>query len=64
MTDDDLKSLVDPANMAVKVSRRDFPLVLSKNLHGGTTVAATMFIANKVGIPIFVTGTDKYEICT
>jgi pseudouridine-5'-phosphate glycosidase len=39
-----------------KVSLRDMPYVLSKNLFGATTVAATMRIASWAGIKIFVTG--------
>lgn len=39
-----------------KVSLRDMPYVLSKNLYGATTVAATMRIADMAGIKIFVTG--------
>jgi pseudouridine-5'-phosphate glycosidase len=39
-----------------KVSLRDMPYVLSKNLYGATTVAATMRIASMAGIKIFVTG--------
>ncbi len=39
-----------------KVSLRDMPFVLSKNLYGATTVAATMRIADMAGIKIFVTG--------
>lgn len=39
-----------------KVSLRDMPYVLSKNLYGATTVAATMRIAAMAGIKIFVTG--------
>jgi pseudouridine-5'-phosphate glycosidase len=39
-----------------KVSLRDLPFVVSQHLHGATTVAATMRIAAKAGIPIFVTG--------
>jgi pseudouridylate synthase len=39
-----------------KVSLRDMPYVLSKNLYGATTVAATMRIASIAGIKIFVTG--------
>lgn len=39
-----------------KVSLRDIPYVLSKNLYGATTVAATMRIAAMAGIKIFVTG--------
>ena len=39
-----------------KVSLRDMPYVVSKNLPGATTVAATMRIAAMAGIKIFVTG--------
>lgn len=39
-----------------KVSLRDMPYVISKNLYGATTVAATMRIASMAGIKIFVTG--------
>jgi pseudouridine-5'-phosphate glycosidase len=39
-----------------KVSIRDMPYVIAKNLPGATTVAATMRIASKAGIKIFATG--------
>ena len=39
-----------------KVSLRDFGYALEKRLTGGTTVAATMFVAEKVGIKVFATG--------
>jgi pseudouridine-5'-phosphate glycosidase len=39
-----------------KVSLRDIPYVLSQNLYGATTVAATMRIAAMAGIKLFVTG--------
>lgn len=39
-----------------KVSLRDLPYVISQNLYGATTVAATMRIADMAGIKIFVTG--------
>lgn len=39
-----------------KVSVRDIPFVISQNLYGATTVAATMRIASMAGIRIFVTG--------
>lgn len=44
------------ANEVWKVSLRDLPYVLSKNLYGATTVAATMRIAAMAGIEVFVTG--------
>jgi len=39
-----------------KVSRRDLPVVVAKKLWGATTVAATMIIAARAGIEVFVTG--------
>lgn len=39
-----------------KVSLRDMPYVISQNLYGATTVAATMRIADMAGIKVFVTG--------
>jgi len=39
-----------------KVSLRDMPFVMAKQLPGATTVAATMRIASMVGIKIFATG--------
>jgi len=44
------------ANDVWKVSLRDMPYVITKNLYGATTVAATMRIASMAGIKIFVTG--------
>lgn len=39
-----------------KVSLRDMPYVISQQLYGATTVAATMRIADMAGIKLFVTG--------
>ncbi|MCD6330531.1 MAG: pseudouridine-5'-phosphate glycosidase [Candidatus Cloacimonetes bacterium] len=39
-----------------KVSRRDIPYIISRKLHGATTVAATMIISQLAGIKVFVTG--------
>lgn len=44
------------AKDVVKVSRRDFPLVISQKKDGATTVAGTMMVAKEAGISIFVTG--------
>ena len=44
------------AENVLKVSRRDFPLVISQNGDGATTVAGTMIAANMAGIRLFVTG--------
>ncbi|MBE5901406.1 MAG: pseudouridine-5'-phosphate glycosidase [Lachnospiraceae bacterium] len=39
-----------------KVSRRDLPLIVAKEMDGATTVATTMIIAAMAGISIFATG--------
>ena len=39
-----------------KVSRRDLPIVVAKKLDGATTVATTMWIAQRAGIEVFATG--------
>ena len=39
-----------------KVSLRDMPYVISKNIAGATTVASTMRIASMAGIKLFATG--------
>lgn len=40
----------------MKVSRRDLPLCFARKLWGATTVAATMILARKADIEVFVTG--------
>ena len=49
-------SLLGQGEQAAKVSLRDLPSVLGKKCTGGTTVAATMFAAEKAGIAVFATG--------
>lgn len=39
-----------------KVSRRDLPVVVARKLDGATTVATTMWIAQRAGIEVFATG--------
>ena len=39
-----------------KTSRRDLAYVMARRLHGATTVSATMLLAARAGIHIFVTG--------
>ena len=39
-----------------KASRRDLPYLVSNRRSAGTTVAATMLIAHRCGIPLFATG--------
>ena len=40
----------------LKASRRDLAVIAAKGLNGATTVAATMIIAERVGIKVFATG--------
>ncbi|XP_025021809.1 uncharacterized protein LOC112540522 isoform X2 [Python bivittatus] len=55
LQDEELEILATAKNV-MKVSRRDFPYVLSQGLSGGTTVAGTMIVAHRARIPVFVTG--------
>ncbi|MDK2865972.1 MAG: pseudouridylate synthase [Clostridiales bacterium] len=55
LTDDELEYLGQAQNV-VKVSRRDFPIVIANKQNGATTVAATMICAALAGIAVFVTG--------
>ncbi|XP_076281429.1 uncharacterized protein LOC143209541 [Lasioglossum baleicum] len=41
---------------SIKCSRRDLSAIISQKLNGGTTVSATMLLANLSGIPIMATG--------
>ncbi len=51
----DLERLAGPGDV-IKVSLRDFATALTKNVMGGTTVAGTMFAAERAGIKVFATG--------
>jgi len=53
---EELEQLGKAGTMVTKCSRRDLPFVISQQLDGATTVAATMIIASMAGIPIFATG--------
>jgi pseudouridine-5'-phosphate glycosidase len=55
LDDDDLELLGSHPDV-LKVSIRDLPYVVSRELHGATTVAATMRLAALAGIRVFVTG--------
>ncbi|QIB27104.1 pseudouridine-5'-phosphate glycosidase [Caloranaerobacter azorensis] len=44
------------AKNVFKVSRRDIPFIIAKQLDGATTVASTMIISALSGIKVFVTG--------
>jgi pseudouridine-5'-phosphate glycosidase len=55
LTDDELSHLAS-SKSNMKVSRRDIANAIVKNASGGTTVAATMFAAYRLGIRVFATG--------
>lgn len=55
LTKDEIEYMAKAQNV-MKVSRRDFPYVISKELDGATTVAGTMIAAKMAGIKLFVTG--------
>jgi len=55
MTREEIETFGQASNVW-KVSLRDLPYVVSQNLLGATTVAATMRIASMAGVKIFVTG--------
>ncbi|XP_035218518.1 pseudouridine-5'-phosphate glycosidase-like [Stegodyphus dumicola] len=56
LTAKNLEILASKQKSFIKVSRRDMPYVITKGLSGGTTVAGTMLLAHRAGIPLFVTG--------
>jgi pseudouridine-5'-phosphate glycosidase len=53
---DELDALARLGSEAGKASRRDLPFLLQRGLSGGTTVAATMILAEMAGIRLFATG--------
>ena len=53
---DRLENLARLSGGVVKASRRDLSAVVARNGSAGTTVAATMYIAELAGIEIFATG--------
>ncbi|KAL3104810.1 hypothetical protein niasHT_024009 [Heterodera trifolii] len=56
LSQDELRRISMPKTDAVKVSRRDLANCLVEKRIGGTTVAATIWIAHRAGIRIFATG--------
>lgn len=53
---DEMLDFLGKSDEILKVSRRDFPYIISQKLHGATTVASTMIAASLAGIKVFVTG--------
>ncbi|KAI1730495.1 indigoidine synthase A like protein [Ditylenchus destructor] len=52
----DLERIADPNHKTIKTSKRDIANVLAERAIGGTTVAATMWIAHQAEIKVFATG--------
>ncbi|WP_240838897.1 pseudouridine-5'-phosphate glycosidase [Acidaminobacter sp. JC074] len=55
LTDEELEFFGQSSDI-LKASRRDLPFIVAGGLHGATTVATTMIIAQMAGIKVFVTG--------
>jgi len=55
LTSDELEFFGQSSDI-LKASRRDLPFIIANQLHGATTVATTMIIAEMAGIKVFVTG--------
>ncbi len=55
LTDEALVRVAEGRDV-VKSSIRDLPVVMAKGMTGGTTVAATSYLAHRAGIRVFATG--------
>ena len=55
LQEEELRTLAEAKNVR-KISLRDFGIAITRKLIGGTTVAATLFVAEQVGIRVFATG--------
>ena len=55
LSDNQLTALANNSDVR-KVSTRDIALVVARNWTGATTVASTLWIANRAGIKVFATG--------
>lgn len=62
LAEDQLEHIARKGSAVVKVSRRDLAAVVAQEKDGATTVSATMLIAARVGISVFVTGGDTSSV--
>ena len=53
---EEIELLGKMGTQVIKTSRRDLPFVIANKKTGATTVAGTMIIAQRAGIPVFATG--------
>ncbi|MFZ3392935.1 pseudouridine-5'-phosphate glycosidase [Rhodococcus sp. 7Tela_A2] len=56
LSEEQIVTLGDAESEVVKVGIRDLPMAALKRTQGGTTVAATAFLAHHAGIGVFATG--------
>jgi pseudouridylate synthase len=56
LTAQQMEYIAKSGHQMMKVSRRDVPYLVAKQLDGATTVASTMIIAHLAGIKVFATG--------
>mmetsp|Transcript_27796 Transcript_27796/g.44573 ORF Transcript_27796/g.44573 Transcript_27796/m.44573 type:complete len:378 (-) Transcript_27796:1780-2913(-) len=56
LSDEHLERLAKMGAAAAKVSRRDIASIVARGVTGATTVSATMLLAARAGIAVFVTG--------
>mmetsp|Transcript_20758 Transcript_20758/g.37148 ORF Transcript_20758/g.37148 Transcript_20758/m.37148 type:complete len:209 (-) Transcript_20758:9-635(-) len=56
LTPSQLEHLARKGTAVTKVSRRDLPWVIARELDGSATVSATSLLAHRAGIRVFVTG--------
>ena len=50
LSHDEIEMLGKEGHKVMKVSRRDLPFVIAQGIHGATTVASTMIIAEMAGL--------------
>ena len=55
LNDDEIQMLAELPDIK-KISTRDIPIAMAQGLNGATTVAATLWIAQRAGIKVFATG--------
>ncbi|MGI8565069.1 MAG: pseudouridine-5'-phosphate glycosidase [Pyrinomonadaceae bacterium] len=56
LDDAQIERIADEGREVHKLSRRDLSVAVARGWDGATTVATTMWIANRVGIAVFATG--------
>lgn len=61
LTPEQLQHLARSGAAVAKVSRRDIAAVVAGRADGATTVSATMILAARAGITVFVTGGGSYQ---